>query len=464
MLKSVIFLVLCILPSSLGRPFSHEQQRLQPQPSFPVARLHVTSPGEIRDILEFSKSRNYDVWTVTNNWVDIRLDTTQLPSSFASFNASLRVIQPPYQHPDQFRPNPSLTCSLESLHSPVHNDYHRFEDVIEYANELARTFPLHVELVRMGQSTESREILGIKIERPGGRKVRPRVIILGPQHARDWIATSTALYFAHTLVVSSDQGGSMNHLLNKFAFTIVPIPNPDGYVHTWDVDRLWYKNRSPTKNEGCVGIDMNRNWGQYWKTSDDPCHHWYGGSGPFEAPEVNAIASYIERTSNIRILLDLRSYGQMLMYPYSYSCDTLPPNAENLIELALGASKASKSVHGVSMITGAACEVLYSAPGSVLDWAYSEAGVKFTYSISLRDTGTYGYLLPPQLIRPVGEETSALIEYIANWVAKVSISAPRLIQGFTTFCNCRIRSRRGPGALLLTKHYLSKMVSDDRSV
>ena len=33
-------------------------------------------------------------------------------------------------------------------------------------------------------------------------------------------------------------------------------------------------------------------------------------------------------------------------------------------------------------------EFILSAPGSVLDWAYSEAGIRFTYSVSLRDTGT----------------------------------------------------------------------------
>ncbi len=138
----------------------------------------------------------------------------------------------------------------------------------------------------------------------------------------------------------------------------------------------WYPRSPGTDNPSSTQ-------GQHWKGSDDPCHHWYGGSRPFEAAEVDAIGSYIERTSNIRLLVDLRSYGQMsmscfhfdsilsypsltvdcmilvVMYPYSFSCDFDPPNAEDLIEAALGASKASKSVHGTSMTTGAACEMLY---------------------------------------------------------------------------------------------------------
>jgi hypothetical protein len=108
------------------------------------------------------------------------------------------------------------------------------------------------------------------------------------------------------------------------------VPNPDGYVYTWDHDRLWYKNRLETDpNNECIGIDMNRNWvwmldvyaetnvyafsiqGYHWDNSLDPCHHWYGGEHPFDAPEVNAIAYYIERTPYIRAFIDMRSYGQL---------------------------------------------------------------------------------------------------------------------------------------------------------
>ena len=54
---------------------------------------------------------------------------------------------------------------LKNLDSPVHNAYHRIEEIGKYANDLARTFPHEVELVRLGQSTENREILGIRIEK-----------------------------------------------------------------------------------------------------------------------------------------------------------------------------------------------------------------------------------------------------------------------------------------------------------
>jgi hypothetical protein len=60
----------------------------------------------------------------------------------------------------------------------------------------------------------------------------------------------------------------------------------------------------------------------------------------------------------------------------------------------------------------------FSAPGNVLDWAYAVAGIKYSYAAHLRDTGTYGFLLPEEWIRPTGEETAALVEYLATFISK----------------------------------------------
>ncbi|CAE6462383.1 unnamed protein product [Rhizoctonia solani] len=264
------------------------------------------------------------------------------------------------------------------------------------------------------------------------RPIKDRVVIQGAQHAREWIASATALYVAHALVTPEDEPGSLQHLLDKFDFTIIPVPNPDGYAYTWSTDRLWYKNRmqlqphASVSNE-CQGIDMNRNWGYQWNASgdglsggsQDPCSHWYPGAYPFQAPEVTAIANYISRTPKIRGFLDLRSYGQQLMYPYSYSCEHVAPHAENLIEAALGATKALRETHGVPYTSGASCELLYPAPGNIIDWMYGEAGVKYSYSLMLRDTGTYGFLLPPRYIQPVGEETAAAVKSLAKFIEDV---------------------------------------------
>lgn len=43
----------------------------------------------------------------------------------------------------------------------------------------------------------------------------------------------------------------------------------------------------------------------------NPCSHWYPGTRPFEAPEVNNMANWITTLPNLIGFINLRSYGQM---------------------------------------------------------------------------------------------------------------------------------------------------------
>ena len=54
--------------------------------------------------------------------------------------------------------------------------------------------------------------------------------------------------------------------------------------------------------------------------------------------------------------------------------------------------------------------------GTTKDYIYGHLNVKYTFSMELRDTGKYGFLLPPGLIEPTAKEAfegiKALIENI----------------------------------------------------
>jgi len=263
-------------------------------------------------------------------------------------------------------------------------------------------------------------------ESKDANKSKMGIVINGAQHAREWIAMATALYLAHALVASASEPHSLSHLLDSFDFHIIPAPNPDGYDYTWESDRFWYKNRMimgpKTK---CVGLDMNRNWGYKWKPSAadrpllaNPCSHWYPGHRAFESPEVNNIANFVTTLPNLQAFIDLRSYGQMLSAPFSYSCRRIPKDAEDLIEAAMGATRALKTAYGTVFVTGSLCNMLYQAPGNIVDWMYARAGIKYAYAAHLRDTGTFGFALPPGWIRPVGEETGNMVEYLAQFILK----------------------------------------------
>ncbi|EMD36297.1 hypothetical protein CERSUDRAFT_51898, partial [Gelatoporia subvermispora B] len=405
------------------------------------------SGWDVDHILQSAEEANADVWNVGPSHVDI-----YFPSHIDYLVSPLSLVDVPHVTTSIPRPHiePSssefittgASWNLTSLsNTTYHSAYHPLYEIEGFMQELESLYPDIVQLAYIGHSAEGREMLAMKISKgtPSSKnqKTQAGVVIAGAQHAREWIATSTALYIAHALVSDASEPFAMSTLLESYDFYIIPVPNPDGYVYTWERDRFWYKNRQIIgSNEKCVGLDMNR-WGHKWKAKarspqgqadselskldapskgTDPCTHWYPGHRPFESPEVNNIANYITTLPGLRAYIDLRSYGQMVSTPFSYSCKKVPKDAEDQIEAALGAIRAIKAIHGTVFTTGRLCRSLYKAGGNVIDWMYAKAGIKFAYAVHLRDTGTYGFSLPPEWIRPVGEETANMIRFIAGFI------------------------------------------------
>ena len=54
------------------------------------------------------------------------------------------------------------------------------------------------------------------------------------------------------------------------------------------------------------------------------------------------------------------------------------------------------------------------AAGGSEDYAKGVAGIKFSYCFELRDTGRYGFILPPNQIVPTGQETFAAVKSMAE--------------------------------------------------
>ncbi|KAJ7480262.1 peptidase M14 [Mycena galericulata] len=479
---------------------AHQQTFSAPRPGT-LHRFHPNTTKTLAEVLRIVQTHGLDIWqirTESTPYVDIYSapNSPSLPESLLATPhamSDIRVPPPPqWVDADSADSNPD-DWALDTLaNSTFHNAYHPQFEVDAFIHALARLHPAQVDVLRLGHSAEERELLGLRIsaapENGNEGEKKMGFMVLGPQHAREWVATSTALYIAHALLAPANQTGSLAHLLKVYDFHILPSPNPDGYVHTWESDRFWYKNRQVVgPNAACVGIDMNRNWGAHWKPhadtpffdSDfsqsssssesptprmdlddnedentnanihkntrrnkkknkkkkepaDPCSHWYPGHRAFEAPEVNAVANYITKVNGIGKgagkegpggkglagFVELRSYGQMLAAPYSYKCDKLPKDAEDQMEALLGAAQAGRGVYGTGFATGTLCELLYRAPGNLLDYVYSAASIKYSYAAFLRDTGTYGFALPPAWIRPVGEETGVMVEYLARFIAR----------------------------------------------
>lgn len=105
-----------------------------------------------------------------------------------------------------------------------------------YLKELASKYPNLVSLFNLGQTSEGRDILGIKISTGGSGK--PAIFVDCGIHAREWVAPATGLYIINQLVENSNQN---QDLINDVDWYIIPVLNPDGYEYTHtNVSFLYY--------------------------------------------------------------------------------------------------------------------------------------------------------------------------------------------------------------------------------
>ncbi|KAF5297195.1 hypothetical protein FQA39_LY12210 [Lamprigera yunnana] len=280
-----------------------------------------------------------------------------------------------------------------------------------YLNYLEAKYPNLVQLERLGGSYEGRSLRVIKIStNPSANK--PVIFIDAGIHAREFIAPAQALYVIQELV----QNSSNINLLDKVDWHILPVVNPDGYVHAYSFERYWRKTRKPSGN-GCRGTDGNRNFGFHWGevgASNNPCDNTYMGSQAFSESETLLTKNYIEANKNrIKLYLTFHSYGNYLLYPWGYTSE-LPPNNDQLFSLAVQVNRAIVDAGGDEYTIGTSTNVLYAAAGGSDDWAMGVAGISLSYTIELPG---WDFVVSPSLIQKYVTETFEGVRVYGNYVA-----------------------------------------------
>jgi len=296
-------------------------------------------------------------------------------------------------------------------------EYQRLNVIHNWVDALARHTPHVASVSSIGKSSFGRDLKMLKVS-SNPEKNNPAIFIDGGIHAREWISPAVVTYIMGKLMTFETND---RDLLENVDWYFLPVVNPDGYEYTHNEDRLWRKSRSRhTTGDDCVGVDLNRNFDFHWGENgvkDDPCANTYPGPSAFSDPESNATANFmIQNSRKIRAYITFHSYSQLMLTPYGYTED-LPDDYDQLESVGKRAIRALEAVHGTEYEVGAPSHILYSNSGSSRDFAKGVPGIKYSYTIELRDQGEVGFLLPPNEILPTCEETWEAVKVIARQVA-----------------------------------------------
>ncbi|CAK1367024.1 Metallocarboxypeptidase A-like protein [Cercospora beticola] len=388
----------------------------------------VATAGQDAAVLDALSALDYEQWAhKASDYIDLSVASDQV-ETFEALGLNYQVM-----HADL---GADIAEEAQSMAAPVKrqagnqgpgstwfNAYHSYADHVQYWRDLVAGFPNNAQRFTAGSSFENREIFGVKLFGNGTSTNKPALVWHGTVHAREWISTMTVEFLAASIVDGYKKGNpEFTAILNKYDIYILPVVNPDGFVYSQRLDRLWRKNRAPGPSvlgRVCYGTDINRNWPYQWTgdpngASTDPCAQTYKGRSAGDTPEMKALTAQLKTVTdrqNLVQYIDFHSYGNYLLSPYGYT-PNVPANSAAQVSLARRAAAAITAVYGTGYTTGPSGATLYPTTGSSTDYAHDIAGADYSYTFELRDKGQFGFLLPANQIRPTGEEVLAGIKVL----------------------------------------------------
>ncbi|XP_066952533.1 carboxypeptidase B1-like [Macrobrachium rosenbergii] len=194
-------------------------------------------------------------------------------------------------------------------------------------------------------------------------------------HAREWVSPPAALYVIKKLIANAT-------LTKSIEWHIIPMLNPDGYIYTWNQNRFWRKNRSPSSV--CVGVDLNRNFGYQWGglgTSSYSCSEVYKGPSAFSEPESRALRdAMLPLNGRVKAYITFHSYSQYILYPWGYSANVTHPLTTSMEKAGREMAKRIERKNQATYTVGNAAKALYPAAGASNDWTSYTLNVPYVYT------------------------------------------------------------------------------------
>ncbi|KZS03319.1 carboxypeptidase B [Daphnia magna] len=388
-----------------------------------VIRVVPQTEEQFRFLLKLQEQA-YDFWSSPTSFgspVDIRVSPQRYQHLASTLNKvglthKIRFFDIGKLIEEEER-NIILRRALHSGRAFDFENYHTYTEIEAFVNELAATNALVSSSV-IGTTYEGRGIIMATVS-TGSSSTKPVMYFECAMHAREWIAPATCLYIMNEMATKYGTDAEITAMLDYADWLITPVSNPDGYDYTWTTDRLWRKNRVP--NGGiCYGTDPNRNFDAGFAgpgASDNGCSDTYHGPFAFSTEEASAMRDAILANSGrVVAAISIHSYSQLWMSPYGYQ-SVLPADYAEMYRVMTISVNALTATYGTQFQYGNIADTIYPASGGSVDWTYDAENVVYSYALELRDTGLYGFELPPRLILPTATETFNGLKAMAQEIA-----------------------------------------------
>lgn len=294
--------------------------------------------------------------------------------------------------------------------------YWTLDEIYAYVEDLATNNP-RVTALDIGTTPEGRTIKALTISSTGQvSKNRPVVFMDSGIHAREWAGVMSVMYMIQQFVDHPEQYAEQ---LDNTDYVIIPVMNPDGYVYTHEVNRLWRKNRVQN-NILCAGVDLNRNFPFKWAFTSNACTNTFAGMEPAKELETQAMMALMEQyKSAMTMYIAVHTHGEMILWPWGYDfihCD----NWEEHDTLGKQARDAIVAAGGDEWTVGNSADVLYKASGATDDYAFN-SGARMAYTIELTGGGLEGFDLPASQLGKVITETMEIYKTFGKYAGTLPL-------------------------------------------
>eukprot|EP00735_Rhodelphis_limneticus_P003604 TRINITY_DN15092_c0_g1::TRINITY_DN15092_c0_g1_i1::g.25001::m.25001 TRINITY_DN15092_c0_g1::TRINITY_DN15092_c0_g1_i1::g.25001 ORF type:complete len:494 (-),score=40.27,sp/B6H233/ECM14_PENRW/27.33/5e-22,Peptidase_M14/PF00246.19/3.2e-39 TRINITY_DN15092_c0_g1_i1:119-1600(-) len=310
---------------------------------------------------------------------------------------------------------------LTHFHIRLNNGFLSYALYETHLATLASIMPDVLTFQIIGKSVENRAIPLVRFSL--SKNPSKEIFMMGGQHGREWQSPLAIMFALHQLIFDyQKENPAWNDLLAanpdimNYAFTFVPIVNPDGYCIS-SRGKDWRYNSQ--HEHTCLGVDLNRNWDTHWEKSET-CGGYRHGTRPFSAPETNAVRRYLEsrRAAGVQFLGSFDTHccssekSVVSWYsPFAWTCDKKIENYEahalvgKALTHAANVSTADypqltspeglpprDSENGRGHFHGFLCQSLNlnavsPKAGSSVDYFYEQIGVDFPMAVELRVMG-----------------------------------------------------------------------------